>query len=81
MRRRTERNRPKVLEKAIGLYDSAEWYPSRVKVSFEDGTTAIYERTCQQPHPAVLHCISIIQDWRCGYPGNIGERVNKDRNW
>lgn len=45
-------NRPTLLDKVAAYYiDKFSRYPESVRVSFGDGTTAIYELKVEQPEP------------------------------
>ena len=59
--------RPTMLDKPAPMYETAySKYPDRVRISFEDGTTAVYELRYDQPHPIILENVKIIRKWR-GY--------------
>lgn len=56
--RRTERfgtaqqKRPEILDKPVGYYDDQNSrVPETIRVSFSDGTTAVYELRIKQPEP------------------------------
>ena len=65
--------RPKMLPNPAPYY----WFdfsliPDQIRVSFEDGTTAIYDLRCEQPHPVIVQNIKLIRKMKQGY-------VNKPR--
>ena len=47
-------------------------HPGSIRVSFEDGTTAVYDLRCEQPHPVIVQNIKLIRKMKQGY-------VNKPR--
>jgi len=55
-------NRPEMMDKAMPYYEHA-WsrYPDRIRVSFRDGTTAVYDLRTEMPHPLVLKNIEIMK--------------------
>ena len=63
-----EHNRPTILPKPMPMYerDSSE-YPELIRVSFSDGSTAVYELRTEQPHPVIVENIRIIHKWKQGY--------------
>ena len=56
--------RPEILDQVVPYYDS-EWsvYPEKVRVSFKDGKTIIYDTTIVQPHALIEENIRIIRKW------------------
>ena len=78
MGRRTRKNRPKMLNKPVAVYRGEnDWYPGQVRILFEDGTTQIYDLRQDQPHPALVHSIRIIEQWRTGYQAPEGHRMHE----
>ena len=63
-----EHNRPTILPKPMPMYerDSSE-YPEMIRVSFSDGSTAVYELRVEQPAPVIIENIKIIRKWKQGY--------------
>ena len=60
--------RPNMLEKPVEIYDSEESkYPDRLRVSFANGHTAVYELRVEQPAPVILENIQIIRRMKNGY--------------
>lgn len=64
--------RPKMLAEVVPVY-RFPWskHPDLIRVSFEDGSTAIYDLRITQPHPVVLESIRIIRKWK-GYDPKHG---------
>ena len=63
-----EPGRPKMLPHAVPHYErSNSRIPERIRVSFEDGSTAIYDLHTEQPAPVILENIRIIRKWKQGY--------------
>lgn len=53
---RRRRRRPKMLPEPAGYYDRTESiYPDRVRISFEDGHTEVYDRRVNQPGPVTYN--------------------------
>lgn len=63
-----ENNRPTILPKPMPMYehDFSE-YPEMIRVSFSDGSTAVYELRTEQPHPVIIENVRIIRKWKQGY--------------
>ena len=63
-----EHNKPTILPKPMPMYerDSSE-YPEMIRVSFSDGSTAVYELKTELPHPVIIENIKIIRKWKQGY--------------
>jgi len=56
-------NRPKMLEKPAPIYDfDFSEIPDHIRVSFNNGTTAVYDLRTVQPHPLVLKNIEIMKE-------------------
>ena len=54
--------RPKMMDKPVEIYDhEASKYPDRIRVSFMDGHTEVYEIRREQPHPVIVQNIKIIR--------------------
>ena len=60
--------RPNLLKIAVPMYEH-EWskYPEKVRISFEDGTTMVYDIHTEQPAPVIVENIKIIRKWKQGY--------------
>ena len=72
-----EHNKPTILPKPMPMYerDSSE-YPEMIRVSFSDGSTAVYELRVEQPAPVIIENIKIIRKMKQGYV-NQPERRRK----
>ena len=67
------KSRPKMLPKAVPIYEhDCSILPDQIRVSFEDGTTAVYDIRINQPAPVIMENIRLIRKWKQGY-------VNKPR--
>ena len=59
---------PGILPGIVTYFDhECSRIPDRIRVSFEDGTTAVYELKIEQPHPIIAENIKIIRKWKQGY--------------
>lgn len=55
--------RPKLMPGPAPYYDHAfSEIPEKIRVSFDDGQTAVYELRTEQPHPLVLRNIEIMRE-------------------
>ena len=63
-----ERWRPKMLPEPVPYYDH-DWseHPDSVRISFDDGSTAVYDIRVEQPHPIIRENIRIIRRMQVGY--------------
>jgi hypothetical protein len=61
------KNRPKMLPEPLTLYPMKGKYPDILRVSFEDGTTRVYDLRITQPHPIVRKNIELIRRICVGY--------------
>lgn len=60
--------KPKILPEMVSCYDNViNKYPDRIRISFDDGHTAIYEIRVEQPAPVIVQNIRIIRKWKQGY--------------
>ena len=67
--------RPKILEKAVPYYDSdISVHPDSIRMSFDDGSTAVYDLRVEMPHPIIIENISIIRKWKQGYVNQPARR-------
>ena len=70
-----EHNRPTILPKPMPVYEYAySEYPELIRISFSDGTTAVYELRTDQPHPVIMENIKIIRKWKTGYVNQPARR-------
>ena len=60
--------RPSMMKIAVPIYEH-EWskYPDKVRISFDDGTTMVYDMRVDQPAPVIMENIKIIRKWKQGY--------------
>ena len=77
--RRAKPKRPQILDKVVPIYDEDHnsRLPDSIRVSFEDGTTAVYDIHVDQPHPACIESITIIRKWNNGYNNQPMRRRRK----
>ena len=62
------RQRPDMMGKAVAMYrDDGSKYPERIRVSFADGHTEVYDLAVKQPAPQIVENIKIIRRWKVGY--------------
>ena len=74
MERRMRPHRPHPMPTATMEYtDESSRVPDTIRVSFEDGTTAVYDRREDQPAPLVYRNIQIIQSWQGYTPPSLRE--------
>ena len=56
-------NRPELLPEPVPFYAyETSVHPDSVRVSFEDGSTAIYDIRRNMPHPLVIKNIEIMKE-------------------
>lgn len=74
----TEENRPQMMEKPLPIYEKdGSRIPERIRVCFDDGTTAIYDLRVEQPAPVIIENIRIIRKWKTGYVNQPARRRGK----
>ena len=57
--------RPYMLEKPVEIYEhDYSKYPDKLRVSFADGRTFVYDIHTDQPAPVVVENIRIIRKWK-----------------
>ena len=62
------KGRPTILDKPVPNYDRNDSrIPEKVRISFSDGTTAIYMLKVEQPAPLIEENIRIIRRMKQGY--------------
>ena len=60
-----QHKRPQPLPTPVYIFDREDsQIPDRIRVSFSDGTTAVYTLHVDQPKPLVMESIRIIRKWR-----------------
>ena len=70
--------RPRMLEKPVEIYDyEISKYPDRLRVSFADGRTFVYELRAEQPHPVIEENIKIIRKMKESYVNQPARRKKK----
>ena len=70
--------RPDPLPEVAPYYDhDFSVHPDRVRVSFSDGSTAIYDIRIDQPAPVIMENIRMIRKWKQGYVNKPARR----RRW
>ena len=63
-----EHNRPTILPKPMPVYErDSSTHPEMIRVSFSDGSTAVYDIHTDQPAPVIIENIKIIRKWKQGY--------------
>jgi len=66
------------LPEMVPIYEHEhDGHPDALRVSFEDGSTAVYEIRRDQPHPMTIKSIEIIRKWNTG----ILPEEPKRRKW
>lgn len=70
-----KKTRPELLPGTISYYDhNISKYPDRIRVSFADGKTLVYELRTEQPHPIIVENINIIKRMKQGYVNQPARR-------
>ena len=70
--------RPDPLPNVVPVYTNPySEHPDSVRVSFMDGSTAIYDIRREQPHPVIEENIRIIRKWKQGYVNQPAGRRRK----
>ena len=60
--------RPQMLPEPLPIYEHTySEIPEKVRISFTNGTSAIYELRVEQPAPVILENIRIIRRMKQGY--------------
>ena len=73
-----ERWRPEMLPEAVPHYEhDFSVHPDSVRISFSDGSTAVYDLRVEQPHPVILENIRIIRRMKQGYVNQPARRRRK----
>ena len=72
------KKRPALLAFPVPIYERTDSeIPEKVRISFTNGTSAIYELHVDQPAPQVIECIRIIRKWNNGYKAPTRRRRRK----
>lgn len=67
--------RPEPLPETVPYYDhDFSVHPDHLRVSFADGSTAVYDLRTDQPHPVIVENIKIIRKWKQGYVNQPARR-------
>ena len=67
--------RPEMLPKPVPIYEhTSSEIPDKVRISFTNGTSAIYELHVDQPAPLIEENIRIIRKWKQGYVNQPARR-------
>ena len=75
---RKKETRPELLPGTVSYYDyDISKYPDRIRVSFSDGKTLVYEVRTEQPHPIIVENINIIKRMKQGYVNQPARRRKK----
>jgi len=76
-RRRSQPEKLKPLPEVVPIYEPEFLgHPGSIRVSFEDGSTAVYDIRIEQPHPIIVENINIIRKWN-GYNNQPMRRRRK----
>ena len=67
--------RPEMLPRPLPIYERTDSeIPERVRISFTNGTSAIYDLHTDQPAPVILENIKIIRRMKQGYVNQPARR-------
>ena len=70
--------RPEVLGKVVPIYDHEySELPDRIRVSFSNGKTVIYDIHTDQPAPVIVQNIKLIRKMKQGYVNKPESRRRK----
>ena len=53
--------------------------PEKIRISFSDGSTAVYVIHVEQPAPQIVESINIIRKWVTGYPAQQRRRRRAEK--
>lgn len=60
--------RPEILDRPVPKYErESSRIPEQMRVSFSDGSTAVYDLRTEQPAPVIMENIRIIRRMQVGY--------------
>jgi len=72
------KKRPELLPSPLPIYEQTDSeIPEKVRISFTNGTSAIYELPVKQPAPQVVESIKIIRRMKQGY---VNQPMRRRRN-
>lgn len=70
--------RPGLLALPVPIYERTDSeIPEKVRISFTNGTSAIYALQVDQPAPQLIECVRIIRKWNNGYKAPTRRRRRK----
>ena len=70
--------RPQMLPEPLPIYEHTySEIPEKVRISFTNGTSAIYELRVEQPAPVIIENIKIIRRMKQGYVNQTMRRRNR----
>lgn len=76
-RRMEKQKRLEPLPEVVPIWEHGfDGLPDAVRVSFRDGSTAVYDIRRDQPHPIIMESIKIIRKWN-GYNNQPMRRRKK----
>ena len=62
------KKRPEMLPRPFPIYERTDSeIPERIRISFTNGTSAIYDLHTDQPAPVIVENVRIIRKWKQGY--------------
>lgn len=74
------KKRPEMLAFPVPIYDRTDSeIPEKVRISFTNGTSAIYMLHVDQPKPLVMESIRIIRKWRSEGNQYVPQRRRRNR--
>ena len=59
--------RPEMMPEIVTHYEDGSRIPDCIRVSFADGSTAVYDLRAEMPAPIIRENIRIIRSWKTGY--------------
>ena len=72
------KKRPEIMGKVVPIYEhDYSVLPEKIRVSFMDGHTAVYDLRVEQPAPVIIENIRIIRKWKQGYVNQPKRRRNR----
>lgn len=70
--------RPELLPEPVPYYNhDFSVHPDSIRVSFGDGSTAVYDLRHDQPHPVIMENIRLIRKMKQGYVNQPARRRRK----
>ena len=61
--------KPKAMPGVVPYYEQEDsTIPEKIRISFSDGSTAVYDLHVELPAPMIRESIEIIRKWKTGYP-------------